>query len=169
MRLNFLFPFFSVLVFSGFTSAYPNINDSAIYEGLLTSKDGNNFGFIQELTIISFDAVKLEFEVKEELFLPNGSMQTSSSQAPLADFKTKNEMTLILKNCEKMGGAKEKVHVNAGDFEACKVIRPANEDGESSTTWLGDVPFNIVKQERINKEGVIFRTELTLFKDSTPN
>lgn len=90
-----------------FSFASPAVQDSVTYEGLLTTSSGMNAGFIQELTLSSFEAVKLEFQLDTVMYLPDGSEKKDTQTISMQELKTNAEILEILKNCETLVGVRK--------------------------------------------------------------
>ena len=66
--------------------------------------------------------------------------QVNIEKWTVSDMPSKKEVLSVLKNCIQYSGAKEQITVPGGIFETCKF---ANDVG--GFTWIGDVPFSMVK------------------------
>jgi len=114
--------------------------------------------FIQQLTVDTFDSAKQTYTVQQALYLPDGSEKDEQQIATSSDFKSRAEVQSLLGNCAKVGGKSEKITVSGGTFATCLL-----EDGKGGKTWIGDVPFNIVKQTSIDDSKNVITIEISLY------
>lgn len=72
--------------------------------------------------------------------LADGTTQTSTESS-----SGLGELEAARVECVKSGGVEESITVPAGTFKACKFAQMAAE--KTTTSWLGDVSFILLKQE----------------------
>jgi hypothetical protein len=53
---------------------------------------------------------------------------------------------MVMAKCAEKGGTMEEVAVNTGTYQACRMTITA-DDGRVIKTWMGDVPFGLIKKE----------------------
>lgn len=135
------------------------LNDSVTYNGKLTLlKENLNVGFLQELSVSEISADGKSLTIQTILFDPSGKENINKAKVPVTEIQTKAQILELLSKCEAQGGKKEKLSVAAGVFETCHLRDNKNE------IWLGDVPFNVVKQVEFDQDGNRIEIELGLIQ-----
>ncbi len=151
---------------SAASSQSVSLNDTVTYEGTMTpapgAKNKEVFGFIQQLTVAAVNlATNTEasnYSVKTTLFLPDGSSKDGLQTLAATEIKSREEIHAMLSDCKKAGANFEKISVSGGSFDTC-----AFDDGNGSKVWLGDVPFNVVKQTTLDEGKNVIDIEISLF------
>lgn len=148
-----------VLLSSVFTFAYPALNDSVSYNGKYTITENNmTLGFIQDLMITDLNKETNKVKILETFYGPDGSESKQEQEADISELKTKEQILDLLANCETYGGQKQKVEVVAGQFDTCYF-----QDEKKNEVWIGDVPFNIIKQVQFDDKANRIEVELSAF------
>lgn len=153
--------FVAILLSSVFSFAYPALNDSVSYNGKYTITENQmTLGFIQELLITEINKDTNKAKVQSTFYGPDGSESKDNQEVDLAEFKTKDQILELLKNCEAVGGQLQNIEVTAGKFDTCHLA-----DASKTEIWVGDVPFNVVKQIQFDDKGNKIELELSSFVD----
>jgi hypothetical protein len=132
--------------------ASPAVGDYAKYAGKM-----GETAFTQEVTLTGFDAAANTFEQKTVNTWAGEEPQTLISSEDAANLPTEAQIEETLAKCAELGGTPESVQVAAGAFDTCKL--PQN-DGHD-WTWVGKVPFGVVKADFSQEDGSRWVYELT--------
>ncbi len=133
-----IFKVIILLFFSQACFAYPLVGDVARFQ----KSDGSLF----EMKNTGFDKSNHVWLVQV-----TENLKVRLENWAADDMPTQKEVLSVLKNCVQDSGVKEKIEVPAGTFETCKF---ANEVG--GYTWIGDVPFSVVKVKTTDYELALF-------------
>ncbi len=119
--------FFLVLISTQLCLAYPNLGDVVQFQ----KSDGSTL----EMKNMGLDTLNQVWLVQ----VTDGT-QLATEKWSVSDMPSNKEVLSVLKNCVQSSGSKEQITVPAGTFETCKFT---NDVG--GFTWIGDVPFSMVK------------------------
>jgi putative hemolysin len=139
-----------------------SVGDTVTYEEYVVPAPGSinkqPVGLIETLTVVSLDATNTNYNIKDSLYLPDGSQQDHSQPTPVSSFQTRATIQRALLNCAAVGGVKEHISVSGGDFDTC-----ALDDGKGGKIWIGDVPFNVVKRILVDESKNTINIEVSLY------
>lgn len=150
----------STVIASAKVYAYPGVKDSVTYEAYIVTADKlHTINFIQELTLVSFDKKKSQYMMKSAIYLPNDTVKESQQAIASTDIKTTDQIQKLIVSCDTSGGSREVIEVAAGKFDTCHL-----HDENGNHIWLGDVPFNIVKQISFDSDKNAIYMEVSLIQ-----
>lgn len=151
--------FLATAILSATAFAFPAVGDKVTFNGTFTSAQGSA-NFMQDLELSAFDEATQKYTMKIALTLPNGEIKEEEQQVEKNDLLTEESVTAIMAVCETEGGKLEKISILAGDFEACKI-----DKGNGNITWLGKVPFGILKERTVDQDKNVIEMELAMFEN----
>ncbi len=149
-----------VTLASAMAVAYPAINDRASFSGTY-SIQGQDLPVTLQMEVTSISGSMVT--VTQTSRIEN---QTSTEQqtANISDMATSAQVQELLASCPQAGGRFETITVAAGTYPTCHV---GQEGSDAFTeTWIGDVPFQIIRLVQISKKnGAVLTLELSSYKN----
>ena len=140
--------------------AFPKVGSSATFVGVYEGGGGGQMAFEQTLKILaeekSDNGVVYKLGV---MVVVDGQTQNNEELVLGTDLLDTNTVRLVLAHCKENGGQPETVAVPAGSFAACLF---QGQDG--SKTWIGDIPFGVIKQVSVDEEENKMTLELKAFQ-----
>lgn len=147
----------AILSISAF--AFPTVGDRVTFNGTFTSAQGSA-NFMQDLELSAFDKASNKFTMKIAITLPNGEIKEEEKQVDTSELMSEETINTIMSVCDSQGGKLEKITVVAGEFETCKI-----DHGDGNVSWLGKVPFGVVKERSVDAEKNVVEMELAMFEN----
>lgn len=125
-------------------ASMPSVNDVSHLVGTYTSQ-GKTLPTDLKLSVLSFDAASQTYMVQQVYSLAGSVAQDEQKPTSAAEMISDAFINDVLTNCMSYGGTIEQITVAAGSFQTCRLT--SNDSSSSSITWVGYVPFGIVKAE----------------------
>lgn len=134
----------TLLIGTSAFAAYPALYDTTDYSGQLTT-NGVQHAIALRFQASAFDAATATYDVTQSISYDNGTPQTNVQKQEAKDMFSNALYGQYIQYCGQIGGKLETVTVAAGTFDTCAA--PVNQNGQTGTTWVGNVPFGIVKTQ----------------------
>lgn len=132
---------FMALLAASTSSAYPSVNDKALYSGTYTNKTTSTPVSVQ-VELITYDPSKKLFTQKTITTI-NGQDSSDVREINSQDMMSPAVIQPILNNCSAHGGTPEILKTGAGTFDTCAMS--VESENESGIYWVADVPFGFAK------------------------
>ncbi|QDK46360.1 hypothetical protein DOM22_14885 [Bdellovibrio sp. ZAP7] len=156
----------AVLLSSSFAFAYPTVGDKVSWKGAEDKLDGTSTPLMATKEVTKWDMGTHKWTVKFDMTKGD---QTTTEEYMASCLWNPDEWAMLMANCVEKGGTMEDVTVTTGTYNACRMTVTA-DDGRVIKTWMGDVPFGLIKKEITNvTEGTKTHMELeTITPGPTP-
>lgn len=148
-----------LLLTSSFAFAYPNVGDKVTWKGSEDMLDGTSTPVSATKEVTAWDMTAHKWTVKFDMTKGD---QTTSEEIMTSCLWSPDEWQMVQSKCQEKGGTLEDVAVATGTYPTCRMTVTA-DDGRVIKTWMGDVPFGLVKKEVTN---VTTGTKTTMALDS---
>ncbi|WP_413558080.1 hypothetical protein [Bdellovibrio sp. HCB209] len=136
----------ALMLTSSFAFAYPTVGDKVMWTGEEEKLDGTKTPMSASKEVTMWDTESHMWTIKVD--------KTKGEETTTEEVKTKclwspEDWQMLMAKCEEKGGTLEDVGVIAGTFPSCRMTVTA-DDGRVIKTWMGDVPFGLIKKEITN-------------------
>lgn len=130
--------------------AIPTVGDYVKYDVAVVQGGSSTpiVGTIEQ-TLSDFDAAKNQYFQTTTTTITGGASSQSQDWVNATDLLTDAGIAQLVNNCAGVGGQTADVQTAAGVLHTCAV--PVSNDKETSTYWVGSVPFGIVQADIVTK------------------
>ncbi|WP_413582216.1 hypothetical protein [Bdellovibrio sp. HCB288] len=133
----------ALLLTSSFAMAYPTVGDKVMWKGAEEKLDGSKTEMSVTKEVTKFDLTSHKWTVKVDTTKGD---ETTTEEIMKSCLWSPDAWQHTMTNCAMMGGTMEEVAVTTGTYQACRTTVTA-DDGRIIKTWMGDVPFGVIKHE----------------------
>ncbi|UYL09723.1 hypothetical protein B9G69_003930 [Bdellovibrio sp. SKB1291214] len=133
----------ALLLSSNIALAYPALGDKVTWKGSEDKLDGTSTPVSATKEVTAWDMDAHKWTVKFDMTKGD---QTTTEQIVTSCLWNPEEWQLLMAKCAEKGGTMEDVAVTTGTYSACRMTVTA-DDGRVIKTWMGDVPFGLIKKE----------------------
>jgi hypothetical protein len=134
-------------------AASPAVGDFAEYSITVTSPGSGDQTSTESMSIIGYDQATNQFEVEVTTKEAGSPPVTTTAWRPAHSFLPNPSLDLLGAGCSRGGGTIESIQTPAGAIQACG-FHPGKKGSEiraRNATWVGTVPFGLVKLEWVNE------------------
>ncbi len=149
----------AILLSSTFAFAYPAVGDKVTWTGSEDKMDGTKTPVSATKEVTKWDMTAHKWTVKFDMTKGD---QTTTEEIVASCLWNPDEWQMVMTKCAEKGGTMEDVTVKTGTYHTCRMTVTA-DDGRILKTWMGDVPFGMIKKEITDVTG---GTKTTLELDS---
>jgi len=128
------------------------VGDLAVYKGTFEGSGGGSIEFEQTLFLKELTE---QNAVVQSTLIVDEQERTQEINVKVEDLISSDMIEYVMTECQNEGGQLEAVTVEAGQIETCVLT---NEP--KVKTWLGRVPFGVVKQKMLDEDENIITLEL---------
>jgi hypothetical protein len=133
----------AILLSSTFAFAYPTVGDKVTWKGAEDKLDGSSTPVSATKEVTKWDMTAHKWTVKFDMTKGD---ETTSEEYMASCLWNPDEWQMVMTKCAEKGGTMEEVAVATGTYQACRMTVTA-DDGRIIKTWMGDVPFGLIKKE----------------------
>ncbi|WP_413584911.1 hypothetical protein [Bdellovibrio sp. HCB274] len=149
----------ALLLISSYAMAYPTVGDKSMWKGSEDKLDGTSTPMSVTKEVTKWDEPTHKWTVKVDMTKGD---ETTTEEMVKSCLWNPDAWQHTMTNCAMMGGTMEEVAVTTGTYQACRTTVTA-DDGRVIKTWMGDVPFGVIKHEVLD---VATGTKTTLALES---
>lgn len=155
----------AVLLSSTFAFGYPAVGDKVTWSGSEDKLDGTSTPVSATKEVTTWNTETHKWTVKFDM---TKGEESNSKEFVTSCLWSPEDWVMMAEMCAEKGGTMEDLTVGTGTYSSCRMTVTA-DDGRVIKTWMGDVPFGLIKKEITNvTEGTTTRMELESITNGTP-
>jgi hypothetical protein len=136
-------------------SATPVVGDASKFSVTMVAVDSSTLNGVAEIALISQSGDS--FQLAQTVTIENNPAEYTEQTVKATDLIDDETIASVLENCTQYGGMPQTLNVPAGTFSTC-LIR-----SEKSSSWIGQVPFGLVRQVNQDENGTLTTLDLMSF------